>query len=150
MALRDSLLDLLSPAVSHAGFFLEDVQVVTPGKHRIITVIVDGDTSLNLDQVTTITRTVSELLDEAPFLGDAPFTLEVTSPGVDRPLTQPRHWKKNIDHLVRIVLNDGSEVKGRISAADENQVHLSEPERVLSYGDIKRALIEIEFKKKVR
>lgn len=145
MALKDSISELITPAISQAGFYLEDVQVATPGKHRIITIIVDGDISLTLDQVTLVTRTVSDLLDSAPFLGESPFTLEVTSPGVDRPLTQPRHWKKNVDRLVKIVLTDGSEVKGRIVSADESAVTLDSA--TVNYIDIKRAQVEIEFKK---
>ena len=103
MALKDQISELVTPAVSDQGFYLEDVHVATPGSHRIVTCIVDGDASLNLDQVTTVSRVISELLDEAAFMGETPFTLEVTSPGVDRPLTQPRHFAKNIDRLLKII-----------------------------------------------
>lgn len=147
MAVKDLIADLVTPALHQAGFYLEDINVANPGKHRIITVIVDGDSSLNLDQVTAATRIVSELLDGAEFLGDAPFTLEVTSPGVDRPLTLPRHWRKNIDRKVRIVFNDGKDTTGRISAADDENVHLSEPEATYALSSIKRATVEIEFSK---
>ncbi len=86
MALSDQISQLVTPAVESQGLFLEDVHIVSPGKHRIVTCIVDGPTSLNLDQVTAVSRAISELLDEATFMGETPFTLEVTSPGVDRPL----------------------------------------------------------------
>ena len=148
MALKDQIAELVTPALSQAGFYLEDVQVATPGKHRIITVIVDGDTSLNLDQVTAATKAISELLDTAPFMGDTPFTLEVTSPGVDRPLTLARHWRKNVDRKVRIVFNDGKDATGRIVEASETHVTLSEPDATFSFADMKRAYIEIEFNKK--
>lgn len=147
MAVKDLIADLVTPALHQAGFYLEDINVANPGKHRIITVIVDGDSSLNLDQVTAATRLVSELLDNAEFLGDAPFTLEVTSPGVDRPLTLPRHWRKNIDRKVRIVFTDGKDVTGRIVNADEENVFLSEPEATYALSSIKRATVEIEFSK---
>jgi len=147
MAIKDSIFELISPALSQAGFYCEEITIATPGKHRIITVIVDGDEGLNLDHVTTATRIVSELLDSATFLGEAPFTLEVTSPGVDRPLTLPRHWRKNVDRKVRIVFTDGRDASGRIVSATEESVTLTEPDATYDFSTIKRAQIEIEFSK---
>ena len=80
MALKDQIAELITPALQEAGYHLEDINVVSPGNHRIVTVIVDGDAALNLDQVTVASKLVSELVDEAPFMGETPFTLEVTSP----------------------------------------------------------------------
>ena len=154
MALKDQISELVTPAVSDQGFYLEDVHVATPGSHRIVTCIVDGDASLSLDQVTTISRVISELLDEASFMGEMPFTLEVTSPGVDRPLTQPRHFAKNIDRLLKIVKLDGSEVTGRILSNTDHDVTLSVTvkketiEQTVSLSEIKRAVVEIEFNRK--
>ena len=154
MALKDQISELVTPAVSDQGFYLEDVHVATPGSHRIVTCIVDGDASLNLDQVTTVSRVISELLDEAAFMGDTPFTLEVTSPGVDRPLTQPRHFAKNIDRLLKIVKLDGSEVTGRILSNTDHDVTLTVTvkketlEQTVSLSEIKRAVVEIEFNRK--
>ena len=147
MALKDQISELISPPLTAAGFFLEDIQVASPGKHRIITVIVDGETSLNLDQVTIATRLVSELLDTATYMGEQPFTLEVTSPGVDRPLTLPRHWRKNIDRKVRIVFLDGTDTTGRIKSASDTEVTLIEPQAQYLLSTIKRAVVEIEFSK---
>ena len=154
MALKDQISELVTPAVSDQGFYLEDVHVATPGSHRIVTCIVDGVASLNLDQVTTVSRVISELLDEAPFMGETPFTLEVTSPGVDRPLTQPRHFAKNIDRLLKIVKLDGSEVTGRILSNTDQDVTLTVTvkkeiiEQTVSLSEIKRAVVEIEFNRK--
>ena len=154
MALKDQISELVTPAVSDQGFYLEDVHVATPGSHRIVTCIVDGDASLNLDQVTTVSRVISELLDEAAFMGETPFTLEVTSPGVDRPLTQPRHFAKNIDRLLKIVKLDGSEVTGRILSNTGHDVTLTVTvkketlEQTVSLNEIKRAVVEIEFNRK--
>ena len=154
MALKDQISELVTPAVSDQGFYLEDVHVATPGSHRIVTCIVDGDASLNLDQVTTVSRVISELLDEAAFMGETPFTLEVTSPGVDRPLTQPRHFAKNIDRLLKIVKLDGSEVTGRILSNTDHDVTLAVTvkketlEQTVSLSEIKRAVVEIEFNRK--
>jgi ribosome maturation factor RimP len=154
MALKDQIIELVTPAVREAGFYLEDIHIATPGSHRIVTCIVDGDSSLNLDQVTSASRVISELLDEAEFMGETPFTLEVTSPGVDRPLTLPRHFAKNHDRLLKVIRMDGSEVIGRIASNTDDSVTLvvtlkkESREEVISLTDIKRALVEIEFSRK--
>ena len=154
MAIKDQISELVTPAVSDLGFYLEDVHIATPGNHRIVTCIVDGDASLNLDQVTTVSRVISELLDEAAFMGETPFTLEVTSPGVDRPLTQPRHFAKNVDRLLKVIKLDGSEITGRILSNTDHDVTLTvtikkeTTEQTVLLRDIKRAVVEIEFNRK--
>jgi len=154
MSLSDKITELVQPAVESAGFFLEDVHVVSPGKHRIVTCSVDGQTPLNLDQVTSVSRDISEILDAADFMDDTAFTLEVTSPGVDRPLTLGRHWKKNINRLVKVVKHDGSVINGRITSVEESHALLSEDikgkskEHTVVFADIQRATVEIEFNRK--
>ncbi len=154
MALKDQISELISPALQQAGYFLEDVNLVTPGNHRIVTVIVDGESALNLDQVTVASKLVSELMDEATFMGETPFTLEVTSPGIDRPLTLPRHFAKNVTRLLKVTKNDGIVVTGRITSNTEIDVTLAVFEKketkevIVSLADIKRAVVEIEFNRK--
>lgn len=154
MALKDQISELISPALQQAGYFLEDVNLVTPGNHRIVTVIVDGESALNLDQVTVASKLVSELMDEATFMGETPFTLEVTSPGIDRPLTLPRHFAKNVTRLLKVTKNDGIVVTGRITSNTEIDVTLAVIEKketkevIVSLADIKRAVVEIEFNRK--
>jgi ribosome maturation factor RimP len=154
MAITDQIAQLVTPAVQAQGFFLEEVLLVSPGKHRIVTCIVDGQSSLNMDQVTAVSRAISELLDEAAFMGEAPFTLEVTSPGVDRPLTKPRHFAKNVDRLLKVVRTDGEVITGRISGNTETELTLTVSEKkevkevVIALADIKRATVEIEFNRK--
>jgi ribosome maturation factor RimP len=154
MALKDQISELITPALAQAGYFLEDVNLVTPGQHRIVTVIVDGESALNLDQVTVATKLISSLLDEATFMGETPFTLEVTSPGIDRPLTLARHYAKNLDRLLKVVKTDGDVVTGRISSSNESEVVLTVAEKkeskevLIKYSDIKRATVEIEFNRK--
>lgn len=154
MALKDQIAELITPALQEAGYYLEDINVVSPGNHRIVTVIVDGDAALNLDQVTVASKLVSELVDEAPFMGETPFTLEVTSPGIDRPLTLPRHFAKNVTRLLKVTQNDGVVVTGRITANTELDVTLSVVEKketkevTILLADIKRAVVEIEFNRK--
>ena len=154
MALKDQISELITPALHQAGYFLEDVNIVSPGQHRIVTVIVDGESGLNLDQDNVASKLVSELLDEAPFMGETPFTLEVTSPGIDRPLTLPRHFAKNADRLLKVTKNDGVVVTGRIRSNTEIDVTLEAAEKkevkevTVALADIKRATVEIEFNRK--
>ena len=154
MSMNVSITDLISPPVSSAGFFLEEVQITNPGNHRIITCVIDGVAPLSLDQVTEISRVISALLDEATFMDDKEFTLEVTSPGLDRPLTQDRHWKKNITRLIKVTFTDGSELIGRLKEYDETNATLienikgREKTHVVAFADIKRAVVEVEFNRK--
>lgn len=134
----------ITPAIAAADCYLEEVTITPAGKSRILTVIVDSDSHLNLDQVTVVSRAVSEVVEALPALGDQPFTLEVTSPGVDRPLTQPRHWRKNKGRLINIVLIDGSAAKGRIGESADDSVTIDG--KIIELALIKRATIEVEFK----
>ena len=154
MSLTQSITELIEPAVTQAGFYLEEVQNTSAGSHRIVTCIVDGQTPLNLDQVTVVSRLISELLDSASFMDETPFTLEVTSPGVDRPLTLPRHWTKNLTRLVKVTLQDGTVTIGRLTEFNEATATLVEnikgriKTHRVNFSDIKRAVVEIEFNRK--
>ena len=144
MGKKEEISAAITPALSDLGFYLEDITITSAGRRSMLTVIVDGDTHLSLDQVTVATKAVSEIVENIQSLGQAPFTLEVTSPGLDRPLTKPRHWRKNIDRLVKIVLLDGKEIKGRVK--DATEISATIDEQVIKFSDIKRATLEIEFK----
>jgi ribosome maturation factor RimP len=144
MGKKEEISAAITPALSNLGFYLEDVVITTAGRRSMITVIVDGDTHLSLDQVTQVTKAIGEIIENIQSLGQSPFTLEVTSPGLDRPLTKPRHWRKNINRLVKVVLLDGKEIKGRVR--DSTQISATIDEQVINLSDIKRATLEIEFK----
>jgi ribosome maturation factor RimP len=144
MGKKEEISAAITPALSVLGFYLEDITITSAGRRSMLTVIVDGDTHLSLDQVTVATKAISEIVENIQSLGQAPFTLEVTSPGLDRPLTKPRHWRKNIDRLVKIVLLDGKEIKGRVK--DATEISATVDEQVVKFSDIKRATLEIEFK----
>lgn len=144
MGKKEDISAAITPALEALGFYLEDVTIISAGRRSMLTVIVDGDTHLSLDQVTSATKAIGEIVESIQSLGETPFTLEVTSPGLDRPLTKARHWQKNINRLVKVVLLDGSEIKGRIK--DVNEVSARVDEKNISYSDIKRATLEIEFK----
>ena len=144
MGKKEDISNAVTPALSALGFYLEDVTITSAGRRSMLTIIVDGDTHLSLDQVTSATKAIGEIVESIQSLGETPFTLEVTSPGLDRPLTKPRHWRKNIDRLVKIVLLDGKVIKGRIKAANEVSATVDESE--INFADIKRASLEVEFK----
>ena len=144
MSNKEQVAAAITPAIESLGFYVEDIAITSAGKRSMLTVIVDGDTHLSLDQVTVATKAISEIVENLPTLGNNPFTLEVTSPGLDRPLTKPRHWQKNKDRLIKIILNDGKEIKGRIK--DSTQLAVTVDEQVINFADMKRATLEIEFK----
>jgi ribosome maturation factor RimP len=144
MPLNEEVSAAIRPIIEATGNYLEELTITTAGKVKILTVIVDSDTHLNLDQVTVVTKQISEVIEALPVLGDGAFTLEVTSPGLDRPLTKPRHWRKNLDRLVKITMVSGAVIEGRIGESTETTV-LVGTEKV-SFEDIKRAVLEIEFK----
>jgi len=144
MGKKEDISAAITPALEALGFYLEDVTIISAGRRSMLTVIVDGDTHLSLDQVTSATKAIGEIVESIQSLGETPFTLEVTSPGLDRPLTKVRHWQKNINRLVKVVLQDGSEVKGRINEVNEANSVVGEIK--VNYSDIKRATLEVEFK----
>jgi ribosome maturation factor RimP len=144
MSNKEQVTAAITPIIESLGFYVEDIAITAAGKRSMLTVIVDGDTHLSLDQVTVATKAISEIVENLPTLGNNPFTLEVTSPGLDRPLTKPRHWQKNKDRLIKIILNNGKEITGRIN--DSTQSAVTVDEQVINFADMKRATLEIEFK----
>ncbi|MFB9839625.1 ribosome maturation factor RimP [Actinoallomurus acaciae] len=147
---RATLMLLLEPVVAESGFDLEDVIVTPAGKRRQVRVIVDGDEGVSLDDIAVVSQRVSAALDEGDAMGSGPYVLEVTSPGVDRPLTQPRHWRRASGRLVRATLSGGEEVTGRVSAADDEAVVLDTDgqERRLGYDELARGLVQVEFNRR--
>ena len=144
---RRKLRALLEPVVERSGAELEDVTEQRAGSRRLIRVVVDRDGGVSLDDIAEVTRSVSNALDAYDGMGDAAYVLEVSSPGVDRPLTTPRHWRRASGRLVKAVLATGGEVVGRVVAADDESVTLlvGEAERTLPYGAIAKARMQVEF-----
>ncbi|MCO6006467.1 ribosome maturation factor RimP [Actinoallomurus purpureus] len=141
---------LLEPVVAGAGFDLEDVIVTPAGKRRQVRVIVDADGGISLDGVADVSREISALLDDSDEMGSGPYVLEVTSPGVDRPLTQPRHWRRAVGRLVRATLSEDGEITGRVTSADDTTVVLDGDgqERRLGYDELTRGLVQVEFNRR--
>ncbi|SDL89093.1 ribosome maturation factor RimP [Nonomuraea jiangxiensis] len=146
---RDHLMKLLEPVVSAEGLDLEDITVTQAGKRRLVRVIVDRDGGVSLDDVADVSQAVSTALDDDDSMGQAAYTLEVSSPGVDRPLTEPRHWRRAAKRLVKAEMRDGSIVEGRIMTADDGGVDLdvAGTARRLDYEDLTRGRVQVEFRR---
>jgi len=152
----DATVTAVSTAVTgrlaELGLDLEAVELTPAGKRRVLRIAVDKDGGVSLDDVAAATRAINDVIDTSDAMGEQPFTLEVTSRGVDRPLTEPRHWRRNKTRLVKVTLADGTVVSGRIGESDDEQVLLdvdgsSTP---VAYADVKKALVQIEFNRKDR
>jgi len=148
-AVADRVERVLTPVVSAAGYDLEGLDVQPAGRRRLLRVMVDRDGGIDLDAVAGLSRDLSAALDASDAMGDQPYVLEVTSPGVDRPLTAPRHWRRNQDRLVTVELNDHHTVKGRITAADQTTATLLTEDGVhtVSFRDVQVAHVEVEFRR---
>lgn len=146
---RRKLRELVERAVEGTGADLEDLVEQRAGARRLLRVAVDRDGGVTSDDLADVSHALSAALDASDVMGEAPYVLEVTSPGVDRPLTLPRHWRRNTGRLVKAVLAEGGEVTGRVVAADDDGVDLlveeaGEPTR-LAYAAVARAKVQVEF-----
>ncbi|UGQ09894.1 ribosome maturation factor RimP [Yinghuangia sp. ASG 101] len=147
---RDRLRRLLEPVASRAGVDLEDVSVTPAGKRRVLRVVVDADGGVDLDGVAAVSRGMSDALDASDVMGSMPYQLEVGTPGVDRPLTAERHWRRARGRLVAVRSADGVATTGRVTDADADGVELDvdgTPRR-LAYDEIAKATVQVEFNRK--
>jgi ribosome maturation factor RimP len=147
--ITDRLAGLLAEPIEALGLDLEAVDLSKAGKRSVLRVAVDKDGGVDLDDIAAATAEVSRLLDESDVMGGGSYTLEVSSPGVDRPLTLPRHWRRNATRLVKVTLVGGDEVTGRIVAADDDGADLDVDgdRRRIGFDDVSKARIQIEFKR---
>lgn len=150
-ARRDAVDELLGPVVSAVGLELEAVDLRSVGRRLVVRVLVDSDHGVTLDEVATASQAVSEALDGATVLGDEPYTLEVSSPGVDRPLTDPRHWRRNVGRLVAVTPHQAAPFTGRVVEAGETGavLEINVKGRVsrqdVSYDEVALAVVQVEF-----
>ena len=148
------LRQLLATAVSATGVDLEDVTVSPAGKRQVVRVVVDRDGGVDLDDVAAVSRAVSGALDEAdeadPTLLGGAYVLEVSSPGVDRPLTEARHWRRSTGRLVQAELATGEVVLGRVVGADtlEAVLDVDGTRRPLLLAEVTRAAVQVEFSRR--
>jgi ribosome maturation factor RimP len=147
---------LLEPLVGKAGLDLEDVTLSASGRRRQLLVVVDAEDGVQLDTVAAVSRSVSQALDESDVMGETEYVLEITSPGTDRPLTEPRHFRRNEGRLVKLSLKERGELIARIMAVDETGLDLEvpgvkgrkpKPARA-DFAEIAKARVEVEFNRK--
>jgi ribosome maturation factor RimP len=151
-ASTDRLEALLASTASACGVDLEGVELTTAGRRRVLRVLVDRDGGLTLDDIADVSRAVSRDLDADDALGPQAYTLEVSSPGVDRPLVAPRHWRRSVGRLVTVVVRQGADVTGRVLSADDDEtggvrLDVDGTERALDYADLARGKVQVEFKR---
>jgi ribosome maturation factor RimP len=152
----ERLRGLLEPLVAARDLDLEEIEVTPAGKRRVLRIIVDSDEGVQLDACAELSRAVSETLDESDAMGGAPYVLEVTSPGADRPLTELRHYRRATGRLIKARLTEGGELTARITAVDDEGLDLEVPgvkgrrptTRRLAFDEIAKARVEIEFNRK--
>lgn len=145
---RDSLVTLLAPVVSTKGLDLEDVVVTPAGRRRLLRVVVDRDGGVGLDQVAEVSTAVSAALDEADAMGGSAYVLEVTSPGVDRPLTAPRHWRRSLTRLVSVSTAEGTKLDGRLVGVDEEGIEVESADGArtrLGWDRVATGRVQVEF-----
>ena len=142
------LRDVLEPLVAAAGFELDQLDVRAAGRRHTIRVVVDSDTGVDLDDIAVLSRAVAAELDGNEHLVGGSYTLEVTSPGVDRPLTGARHWRRAHLRQVPVRLHDGTAFTGRVgeAGADAVTVLVGGKLRELRYADVAHAAVQIEFR----
>jgi ribosome maturation factor RimP len=152
VAARSRVRAVIEPVVVAAGFDLEDVSLSRAGRRHVVRVLVDADGGISLDDVAVVSREISQALDTAEETGGevlaGEYQLEVGSPGVDRPLTHPRHWRRNVSRLVTVAVA-GRSLTGRVTSADETGIVLDvdgESSEV-PYADLGAGKVQIEFKR---
>jgi ribosome maturation factor RimP len=147
---KAALMGLLTPVVAAAGAELEDVAVSRAGSRSVVRVVIDRDGGIDLDGVAEISHQVSAALDAEPDAMPGTFVLEVTTPGVDRPLTEPRHWRRAQGRLVAITRRAAGPVTGRVSEVDDDGAVLVGAgvpggRLAVAYSDVSRAVVQVEF-----
>jgi ribosome maturation factor RimP len=149
----ERLRGLLEPLVVETGLDLEEIKVTAAGKRRQLLVVVDSDEGVQLDAVAELSREISQALDASDAMGDTEYVLEVTSPGTDRPLTEPRHFRRNAGRLVKLRLKERGELIARIMTVDDTGLDLEvpgvkgrkpKPARA-GFAEIEAARVEVEF-----
>jgi ribosome maturation factor RimP len=149
---RERLVEELTQPLLGIGLDLEGVELTPAGRRRVLRVAVDKDGGVTLDDVAEATKEISRVLDDSDVMGEQPYTLEVTSPGVDRPLTLPRHWRRNVGRLVTVTTSDGASLTGRVVAADEGAVTLQDTggsaARQVRLVEVAKARVQVELNRK--
>lgn len=142
-----ALQTLVEPVVARFGCDLEQVVIRPAGSRRLVRIVLDHDGGLPLDLVAEVSGAISRALDESDVLGESAYVLEVTSPGVDRPLSLPRHWRRAVGRLVHVTPVAGEEFVGRVIASDAGsaQLDVDGQVRAVPHDSVARAVVQVEF-----
>jgi len=148
--MTDRLETLVEGCASDLGLDVEAVELSSGGRRRVLRIALDADGGIGIDHITAATRALSEALDASDVMGSQPYTLEVTSRGVERPLTLPRHWRRNAGRLARATLADDTTIEGRIGKSDDDGVELTSKKGAvrIAYDQITHALVQTELNRK--
>lgn len=147
---RDRLAVVLTAPLAATGLDVEAIELSQAGKRRMLRVAVDKDGGVTMDDIADATKQVSRVLDDSDVMGERPYTLEVTSPGTDRPLELPRHWRHNSGRLVKVTTTGGGSFTGRITGSDDTSAALDVDgaPREVRYAEVAKAKVQIEFNRK--
>jgi ribosome maturation factor RimP len=137
---------VIEPVLAAMEIDLEAVKLSAAGRRVVLRIVVDADGGISLDDIAEVSRELSAKLDARNTMGDAPYTLEVTSPGTDRPLTQPRHWRRAAGRLV-VFESAAAELKGRVVVADREGVtlDLEGERRTFRFDELGPGRVQVEF-----
>ena len=149
---QTQVIELLDGEFARAGYEIEDVVIDARSRPPRITVIADGDTALDLDTITTLSRSASTLLDAVKSIAGG-YVLEVSSPGVDRPLTSEKHFRRARGRKVELALADETQITGRVGEISDNTLMLVVRDdqgrdwavRPVPIGEIRKAVVQVEF-----
>jgi ribosome maturation factor RimP len=147
---QTQVIELLGEEFARAGYEIEDVVIDTRARPPRISVIADGDTALDLDTIAALSRSASALLDGLDSVRDR-YVLEVSSPGVDRPLTSAKHFRRARRRKVELTLSDGSQLTGRVGETRDDTLALVVRQgrewavRQISLAEIVKAVVQVEF-----
>jgi ribosome maturation factor RimP len=151
----DTIVRVLAPAVTDLGLGLYDVDVTGSGRARILRVMVDREGGVDLEAIAAATQAVSPLLDAPPLdaVISGPYALEVSSPGLERPLRTPAHFAGAVGETVSIKIRAGDEhgarrVRGVVTAADDTGFELTLDDATVQrveYGSVTQAHTVFEW-----
>ncbi len=144
------LSELLAPVVADAGLELVDIEVIGSGRAQTLRVTVDREGGVDLEAIAETTRALNPVLDATDAV-PVSYTLEVSSPGLERPLRRPEHYTRALGQLVSVKFRDADGVarrsRGTLTAADDKRLALDVDGDVqsIAYADVVSARTVFEW-----
>lgn len=146
----EKIISLTEPLLEGTDMFIVNVKIKPTNNIKLY---LDADSGLSISKSAGVNRKLYTLLEEAALFPDGDFSLEVSSPGVDEPLTSVRQYKKNIGRQVLITTTEGPEILGTLKAVEEEQLLLEVKqakkketiETAVPVSQIKKIVVQIKF-----